>query len=258
MTGPMHEASGVNASCGYLARGEPAKSAGRTERGLERSHSGDAIEDRRAANQDAMTDAPHVPVLKDETLGLLKRGPGKRIVDGTFGFGGHSLAILAKGAEVLGLDLDEEAVGVCRRISADRPRLHCAHSSFRSLDQALAAIGWDRADGLLLDLGVSSKQLDAPEKGFSYRAEGPLDLRFDRSRGVSATTLLADIATDELADLIWRYGEETRSRRIARSITAARDPRSSATRPQVVRTVNGNFRSIAAITALVARGKDMA
>ncbi len=184
-----------------------------------------------------MTDAPHVPVLKDETLGLLKPGPGKRIVDGTFGFGGHSLAILAKGAEVLGLDLDEEAVGVCRRISADRPRLHCAHSSFRSLDQALAAIGWDRADGLLLDLGVSSKQLDAPEKGFSYRAEGPLDLRFDRSRGVSATTLLADIATDELADLIWRYGEETRSRRIARSIIAARDSEGLQTTTQVRQAV---------------------
>ena len=88
-----------------------------------------------------MTDAPHVPVLKEETLGFLQPGQGKRIIDGTFGFGGHSLAMLEAGAEVLGLDLDAVAVDTCRRISGDRHRLKCEQISFRHLDRAMAAGG---------------------------------------------------------------------------------------------------------------------
>ncbi len=168
-----------------------------------------------------MTDGAHVPVLKEEVLGFLEPGPGKRIVDGTFGFGGHAEELLAAGAEVLGLDLDAEAVAHCRRFAADRPRLRCLHLSFRHLDRALAEVGWERPDGLLLDLGVSSRQLDTPHKGFSYRSDGPLDLRFDQEVGPTAAELLTTLDTNALADLLWRYGEERYSRRIARAVITA-------------------------------------
>ena len=128
----------------------------------------------------------HVPVLKDEILGFLEPGPGRRFVDGTFGFGGHSEALIDAGAEILGLDLDGEAVATCRRISGDRPQLQCQQRSFRDLEAAVHEAGWTAIDGVLLDLGVSSRQLDEAEKGFSYRADGPLDLREVR-RGLTPT-----------------------------------------------------------------------
>ncbi len=169
-----------------------------------------------------MTDVPHVPVLKDETLGFLQPGQGKRIIDGTFGFGGHSLAMLEAGAEVLGLDLDVVAVETCRRISGDRHRLKCMQTSFRHMDRAMAAAGWDKADGVLLDLGVSSFQIDDAAKGFSYRADGPLDLRFNQATGSTAAELLASCTEKEIADLIWKWGEERASRRIAKALVRAR------------------------------------
>jgi len=168
-----------------------------------------------------MIDSPHVPVLKDETLGLLQPGKGKRIIDGTFGFGGHSLAMLEAGAEVLGLDLDSVAVDTCRRISGDRHGLKCRQASFRNLDRAMADVGWEYADGVLLDLGVSSYQIDDPAKGFSYRADGPLDLRFNQDSGVTAAELLARSSEAEIADLIWKWGEERGSRRIAKALVRA-------------------------------------
>ena len=169
-----------------------------------------------------MTNVPHVPVLKEETLGFLQPSKGKRIIDGTFGFGGHSLAMLEAGAEVLGLDLDVVAVETCRRISGDRHRLKCRQISFRDLDRAMADAGWDKVDGVLLDLGVSSFQLDDPDKGFSYRADGPLDLRFNQTTGPTAADLLAGSSEGEIADLIWKWGEERASRRIAKALVRAR------------------------------------
>ena len=169
-----------------------------------------------------MSDAPHVPVLKDETLGFLQPRQGKRIIDGTFGFGGHSLAMLEAGAEVLGLDLDSVAVATCRRISGDRHGLKCKQISFRNLDEAMADVGWEKVDGVLLDLGVSSFQLDDPAKGFSYRTDSPLDLRFNQEKGTTAADLLAAGSEAEIADLIWKWGEERGSRRIARALVRAR------------------------------------
>ena len=169
-----------------------------------------------------MSDAPHVPVLKDETLGFLQPRKGKRIIDGTFGFGGHSLAMLEAGAEVLGLDLDSVAVATCRRISGDRHGLQCRQISFRNLDDAMVDVGWEKVDGVLLDLGVSSFQLDDPAKGFSYRADSPLDLRFNQETGSTAADLLAAGSEAEIADLIWKWGEERGSRRIARALVRAR------------------------------------
>lgn len=180
-----------------------------------------------------MIAAPHVPVLREETLGLLAAGPGRRIVDGTFGFGGHAAGLLESGADVLGVDLDDVAQDACRELAARQPRLHCHHGSFRDLPAALRSAGWEAADGVLLDLGVSSRQLDDPAKGFSYRADGPLDLRFDQTRGRTAADLLASLEEPEIADLLWRWGEERASRRIARVMVRQRGEQPLTTTTQV-------------------------
>ncbi|MBM4132028.1 16S rRNA (cytosine(1402)-N(4))-methyltransferase RsmH [bacterium] len=180
-----------------------------------------------------MIAAPHVPVLRGETLGLLAAGPGRRIVDGTFGFGGHATGLLEAGADVLGLDLDHVAQEACRELAAREHRLRCHHGSFRHLGAALGAAGWDAVDGVLLDLGVSSRQLDDPGPGFSYRAHGPLDLRFDQSRGETAAELLARLGEAELADLLWKWGEERGSRRIAREVARRRAEEPLATTTQL-------------------------
>ncbi|MBK9302726.1 MAG: 16S rRNA (cytosine(1402)-N(4))-methyltransferase RsmH [bacterium] len=164
----------------------------------------------------------HIPVLRDASVQLLAAGPGRRIIDGTFGQGGHARALLATGAEVLGLDLDPDAGVVGRALAAAEARFHFQHRSFRDLAGALAAAGWAQADGLLLDLGVSSLQIDEPSKGFTYRADAPLDLRFDPGAGPSAADLLARLDEAALATLLWTYGEERRSRRIAAAMVAAR------------------------------------
>lgn len=169
-----------------------------------------------------MSEAPHVPVLREESLELLRPGPGRRIVDGTFGFGGHSRPMVEAGAEVLGLDLDGVAHEACRAMAGNLPGLCCQRISFRHLQDAIGRQGWGQVDGVLLDLGVSSLQLDDPAKGFSYRADGPLDLRFHQEQGRSAADLLATLGEKDLADLIWRYGEERGSRRIARALIQAR------------------------------------
>jgi len=157
-----------------------------------------------------MTDAPHIPVLRDETLSYLNPGPGKRFIDGTFGFGGHSSVMLETGAEVL-QEMAKKADG-----------LHCCRISFRHMEDALKQNNWEPVDGVLLDLGVSSWQLDDPAKGFSYRSDGPLDLRFNQDQGPTAADLVATLDEAELADLIWRWGEERGSRRIARVLVKAR------------------------------------
>ena len=169
-----------------------------------------------------MTDARHVPVLLQETLEFLAPVAGKRIVDGTFGFGGHSRFMLEAGAEVLGLDLDGVAEEAAAGLAADHAGFHFQRISFRYLTRALAAQGWREVDGVLLDLGVSSWQLDAADKGFSYRQDGPLDLRFNQDQGETAAELVARLDERELADVIWRYGEERASRRIARALVKRR------------------------------------
>lgn len=188
-----------------------------------------------------MTAAPHVPVLKDESLGYLEPGPGRRIVDGTFGFGGHAVAMLAAGAEVLGLDRDGVAYAACRELMSTHSGLACQNMSFRDIERALATRGWDRVDGVLLDLGVSSWQLDDADKGFSYRLDGPLDLRFDQTTGRTAADLLRDLTETEIADLIWKWGEERGSRRIARAIVRARQDAPVQTTGQLKALVQGTL-----------------
>jgi 16S rRNA (cytosine1402-N4)-methyltransferase len=170
------------------------------------------------------SDAGHVSVLLDETLELLAVRPGGLWVDGTVGLGGHAAALLRASApdgRLLGLDRDTETLERARRaleIFGARVRLEAG--DYRQIPERL---GDERAQGVLLDLGVSSAQLDDAERGFSFQADGPLDMRMDRRQGETAAEVVNHLPEEELADLIYAYGEERRSRRIARAIVRARE-----------------------------------
>jgi 16S rRNA (cytosine1402-N4)-methyltransferase len=200
-----------------------------------------------------MTGRQHVPVLKDEVCGWLQPGPGRRLVDGTFGRGGHAEALLAAGAEVLGMDLDEVAVAACRRISTDRPRLTCQQRSFAELEAALMEAGWTQCDGLLLDLGVSSPQLDDPALGFSYRADGPLDLRFCQQRGRPAHVLIEETDEKELARILRDFGQERGARSLARAIKGAGRTEPLRTTAQLVAAVQAAVPANAPLNAILSR-----
>lgn len=164
----------------------------------------------------------HEPVLLAETLAMLAVSAEGLYVDGTVGLGGHAAAILeaAPGARLLGFDRDAETLERAREALArygDRVRL--VHADFR---EAPARLGKGRADGILLDLGVSSVQLDTAERGFSFQADGPLDMRMDRSFGETAADVVNEMDEEDLADVIYRFGEDRASRKIARAIVSAR------------------------------------
>jgi 16S rRNA (cytosine1402-N4)-methyltransferase len=169
------------------------------------------------------SDAGHVPVLLAETLELLAVRPGGLYVDGTVGLGGHAAAVLrASGPDgrLVGLDRDGETLERARaRLAEFGGRARLEQGDYREIPQRLCG---EAADGILLDLGVSSAQLDDAERGFSFQAEGPLDMRMDRSGGTTAAFLVNRLGEKDLADLIYEYGEEPASRRIARAILFAR------------------------------------
>lgn len=168
----------------------------------------------------------HVPVLWREALDLLNPKPGGAYVDCTLGGGGHSAGILdpsAPGGRLLGLDADPGAlVEAERRLAPYAPRYTLAHANFGDLEKTARWNGFDEVDGVLFDLGVSSFELDRPERGFSFRAEAPLDMRLDPTRGETAADLVNSLSVDELAKLLYEYGEEPRARSIARAIGVAR------------------------------------
>ena len=168
----------------------------------------------------------HMPVMRDEAVGALAVRPDGLYVDATFGRGGHSHAILdLLGAEgrLLAFDKDADAIEVARRRFGDDPRFDIVHASFAALAAVIVERGLaKKIDGLLLDLGVSSPQLDDPERGFSFSQDGPLDMRMDRSHGRSAAQWLAEAEEDEIATVLRDYGEERFARRIARAIVARR------------------------------------
>jgi len=178
----------------------------------------------------------HLPVLLSESLELLAVRGGGFYVDGTVGLGGHAAEVLRRSApdgRLLGVDRDAEALGRAREALAPfASRVRLAQADYRDLP---ALLGDERADGILLDLGVSSLQLDSPERGFSFRQDGPLDMRLDRSQGETADELVNRLREKELADVIFRYGEEPASRRIARAIVRARPIHRTATLAEVVR-----------------------
>ena len=168
----------------------------------------------------------HLPVLLAESLELLAVKPGGFYVDGTLGLGGHAAEVLRRSApdgRFLGVDKDGETLErAMARLAPFGPRARFAQADFREIPELLAGA---RADGILLDLGVSSFQLDSAERGFSFQADGPLDMRMDRTRGETASEVVNRTRERDLADLIFRFGEERRSRRIARAIARARERR---------------------------------
>ena len=169
---------------------------------------------------------PHQPVLYQEVLDALAPRSGKSYLDGTVGAGGHAEGILKASApqgRLLGLDLDPEALAISRqRLFAFQGRVILRQASYRDAATVLREIGWGSVDGILLDLGVSSMQVDQPERGFSFRESGPLDMRFNPAGGTTAADLVNLLDERSLADLIYEFGEERYSRRIARAIVAAR------------------------------------
>ena len=168
----------------------------------------------------------HVPVLVDEVLEFLAPAAGSLQIDATVGGGGHTERILEASSpdgRLLGLDADGAAVArVGRRLARFGDRAVIRQSNFRSLGEVAPAEGFGQVDGLLFDLGLSSYQLADRERGFSFRATGPLDMRFDASRGVPASELIATLSVEELASLFQRYGEEPFAMRIARAIERER------------------------------------
>src|SRR5687768_6957127 len=173
-----------------------------------------------------MNDSPHQPVLYKEIIHALQPRSGGRYVDGTLGAGGHARGILevcAPDGRLLGLDVDPQALALARKTLAPyEQRIHLAQASYTSLSTQLAQLGWDDVDGIVLDLGASSMQFDTPERGFSFQHDAPLDMRFGPSALQTAADLVNKLSERELADLIYQYGEERDSRKIARAIVKAR------------------------------------
>jgi 16S rRNA (cytosine1402-N4)-methyltransferase len=181
----------------------------------------------------------HEPVMVGETLQLLQPARGGLFVDCTVGLGGHARALLEAGAtRLLGLDRDPDALRLARetlRPWADRVEL--VHSDYRDLERVLQGRGIAAVDGTLADLGVSSMQLDAPGRGLSFRRDEPLDMRLDQSQGPTVADLLRDVDEQELANVIFEYGEERYSRRIARAIVDTRQTTAIATTGQLAQLV---------------------
>lgn len=170
--------------------------------------------------------APHLPVLYKETIHALQPCAGGRYIDGTLGAGGHSAGILEASAptgQVLAFDLDPQAIQIARaRLGPFGARVHIVQASYIKMAEIAASLGWEAVDGIVLDLGVSSMQLDTAERGFSFLRDAPLDMRFDPNASLSAADLVNSLPESELADLLFRYGEEHQSRRIARAIVQNR------------------------------------
>lgn len=165
----------------------------------------------------------HVPVLLAEVLAAARVQPGQRWIDGTFGRGGHSRALLERGASVLGLDLDNEAEKAARALEAQWPEtFKWKQRNFKELKTCAHEHGWNKVQGVLLDLGVSSPQLDTAERGFSFRAEGFLDMRMNQRSGPTAADLVNEFSEEELSKLFYEHGGERESRRVARALVARR------------------------------------
>jgi 16S rRNA (cytosine1402-N4)-methyltransferase len=182
----------------------------------------------------------HEPVMVAETVALLAPSRGGLFVDCTVGLGGHSRMLLEAGASrILGLDRDQEALRIAAQsLAAFGDRVELVHADYRDLSRVLDERGVPGVDGALADLGISSMQLEAEGRGFSFRREDPLDMRMDRSQGPTAAELIASVDEESLANLIFEYGEERYSRRIARAIVAARQQepiRTTSALAQIVR-----------------------
>ena len=184
----------------------------------------------------------HVPVMAQEVVDLLRPVEPRLVVDATFGGGGHTRALLAAfpALSIVAIDQDPDAIAQV----PDDPRVRLITANFRLLNTIASEICGRTADdapaspcidGFVFDLGVSSHQLDEPERGFSYRRRGPIDMRMDRDAELGAATIVNEWSVDDIADILWRYGEERMARRIARAIVAARPIRDTAHLSDVVK-----------------------
>lgn len=170
--------------------------------------------------------SPHLSVLYQEIiLAIRPESPGKYI-DATVGAGGHAWGILAASepdGQLLGFDLDPQALELAhQRLARFTGRYTLVQASYTTLKDQIHKLGWQNVQGILLDLGVSSMELDTPERGFSFQHDGPLDMRFSPTAALTAADLVNTWSETDLADILWRYGEEQQSRRIARAIVQAR------------------------------------
>jgi 16S rRNA (cytosine1402-N4)-methyltransferase len=167
-------------------------------------------------------ETPHVSVLRDEAVEALNPAPGEVIVDGTFGAGGYSRVMLERGARVVAFDRDPTVQPFARALAADfADRFELVERPFSEMEEGLADLGVERVDGVALDIGVSSMQLDQAERGFSFMREGPLDMRM-AAHGPTAADLVNETEQAELARIFWVYGEEKQSRHIARALVRRR------------------------------------
>jgi 16S rRNA (cytosine1402-N4)-methyltransferase len=218
----------------------PMSARPRRERGRPRPSAGGTL----PSAPPAYASGYHTPVLVRETVDLLVTDPAGVYVDGTLGGGGHSAALLdalAPEGRVVGLDQDPEALAAARARLAEAggpegaSRFTALRGNFADMAGLLASAGLDAVDGILLDLGVSSHQIDEAARGFAYSAEGPLDMRMDPSAPRSAADLINTLAEEDLANLIYTYGEEPRSRKVARAIVERRPLRTTAELAEAVR-----------------------
>ncbi len=185
--------------------------------------------------------APHIPVLLNEVLGALAIQPGDVIIDATFGAGGYTRAFLDAGATVHAFDRDPDAIEAGRKwpeTQEEPPRLVLHPRRFSEMVEAMAEAGIAQVDGIAMDIGVSSMQLDQAERGFAFSADGPLDMRMDRQRP-NAADFVNEADEREIADVLYNYGEERQSRRVARAIVAARPLTTTGELAEVVRKALG-------------------
>ena len=168
----------------------------------------------------------HKSILVGEILGFLDLQPGSVVIDGTLGLGGHTEAVLQTFADtkVIGIDQDQKALeNATERLKSFGSRFQAVHSNFVEISSIADELNITAVDAVIADLGVSSMQLDDAERGFSFRFDAPLDMRMDTSKGSTAAELLEELDQEEIANLIYRYGEERKSRRVARLIVERRD-----------------------------------
>ena len=178
-----------------------------------------------------MNHTPHQPVLYQEIIHALQPHRGGCYVDGTLGAGGHARGILEASApdgQLLGLDIDPQALAIARETLAPyEHRIHLVQASYTTLSAQLNRVGWDAVDGIVLELGASSMQFDTLERGFSFQHDAPLDMRFGPQALQTAAEIVNSYAESELADLLYEFGEERDSRKIARAIVKARPVRTT-------------------------------
>jgi 16S rRNA (cytosine1402-N4)-methyltransferase len=190
--------------------------------------------------------APHQPVLYQPSIDALQPHDGGRYVDATIGAGGHAFGILdcsSPAGTLMGLDRDEIALSIAsRRLSSFKDRVFLRHSSYVNMKTEMGNLGWTAVDGILMDLGLSSMQLDTPERGFSFRTDNPLDMRFDPTSGLSAADLVNTYREDEISRILWEYGEERKSRQIAAAILRNRPIMTTGQLAGLVARVYGSHR----------------